>query len=170
MQTANPKVGRLSLIPLCAGSVVARFHHLQGLVGDDDLRARLAAQLNLGFRRCRGGRGGDGLDHDEAGTGQIDRRGLHDGSDGLNGSRRRRGGVDPRPLPVGYPEFPVTALPARDGEPQGGVKRSSSAPNCSYFVNWKSRDDSMVWNLDVQTSGRYAVSVDYTCPVPDAGS
>ena len=93
-----------------------------------------------------------------------------DGDSAANGSRRRRGGVDSRPIPTGYPEFPVTALPARDGEPHGGVKRSSSAPNCSYFVNWTTRDDSMVWTLDVQTSGRYAVSIDYTCPVPDTGA
>jgi arylsulfatase A-like enzyme len=78
--------------------------------------------------------------------------------------------VDPRPLTVGYREFPITMLPARDGEPMGEVKRSSGAPNCSYFVDWTSKDDSMVWLLDVHTAGRYDVSIDYTCKVPDAGS
>jgi hypothetical protein len=78
--------------------------------------------------------------------------------------------VDPRLIPVGYREFPITMLPARDGEPRGSVKRSSSAPNCSYFVNWTRTDDSMVWRVDVRTEGRYEVSVDYTCPLPDAGS
>jgi hypothetical protein len=78
--------------------------------------------------------------------------------------------VDPRPLPVGYREFPVTMLPARDGEPVGGVQRSSGAPNCSYFVNWTSPDDRMVWLVDVTTGGRYEVTIDYTCPVSDAGS
>lgn len=78
--------------------------------------------------------------------------------------------VDPRPLHVGYREFPITMLPARDGEPQGGVKRSSNAPNSSYFVNWKSPEDRMVWNIKVVTAGRYAVTIDYTCPLPDAGS
>jgi hypothetical protein len=86
------------------------------------------------------------------------------------GKRGGGGAVDPRPIPVGYREFPITMLPARDGEPRGGVKRSSGAPNCSYFVNWTSPDDSMVWLLDVHAAGRYEVSVDYTCPVPDAGS
>ncbi len=43
--------------------------------------------------------------------------------------------VDPRPLSAGYPEFPHTMLPARDAEPRGGVKRSGSAPNSSYFTN-----------------------------------
>jgi arylsulfatase A-like enzyme len=78
--------------------------------------------------------------------------------------------VDPRPIPVGYREFPITMLPARDGEPRGGVQRSSGAPNCSYFVNWTSPDDRLVWILEVATAGRYAVSLDYTCPEPDAGA
>ncbi len=78
--------------------------------------------------------------------------------------------VDPRPIPVGYREFPITMLPARDGEPGGGVQRSSSAPNCSYFVNWTSLDGSMVWLIDVHTAGRYEVTIDFTCPPPDAGS
>lgn len=78
--------------------------------------------------------------------------------------------VDPRPIPVGYREFPITMLPARDGEPRGGVRRSSPAPNCSYFVNWTSKEDSMVWLLDVHTTGRYEVVIDYTCPDADVGS
>jgi arylsulfatase A-like enzyme len=82
----------------------------------------------------------------------------------------RSGGVDPRPFAVGYPEFPVTLLPARDGEPRGGVRRSSSAPNCSYFVNWASTDDRMVWGIEVITAGRYEVAIDYTCPLLDVGS
>jgi hypothetical protein len=88
------------------------------------------------------------------------------------GGKKPPGGnaVDPRPLTVGYRELPITMLPARDGEPRGGVRRSSAAPNCSYFVNWTSTDDSMVWLLDVHTGGRYDVVIDYTCPEADAGS
>jgi arylsulfatase A-like enzyme len=78
--------------------------------------------------------------------------------------------VDPRPLTVGYREFPITMLPARDGEPRGGVQRSSGAPNCSYFVDWTSLEDSMVWLLDVHTAGRYEVTIDYTCKLPDVGA
>lgn len=78
--------------------------------------------------------------------------------------------VDPRPLHVGFREFPITMLPARDGEPRGGVKRSSGAPNCSYFVNWTKPDDAVVWSVEVVTAGRYRVSIDYTCPLADAGS
>ncbi len=88
------------------------------------------------------------------------------------GQQKAAGGnaVDPRPIPVGYREFPITMLPARDGEPRGDVRRSSSAPNCSYFVNWTSKADSLVWLLDVHTTGRYEVVIEYTCPEPDVGS
>lgn len=78
--------------------------------------------------------------------------------------------VDPRPLTVGYREFPVTMLPARDGEAKGGVKRSSKAPNSSYFVNWTRLDDRMDWLLEVNTAGRYDVTIDYTCKLADVGS
>ena len=61
-------------------------------------------------------------------------------------------------------------LPARDGKPHGGVQRSSGAPNCSYFVNWKTKDDFMSWDIDVHTTGEYDVTLDYVCPEADAGS
>ena len=77
---------------------------------------------------------------------------------------------DDRPYPVGYAQFPRTPLPARDGLPHGGVKRSAGAPNCSYFVNWTSLDDTMTWDIAVNTTGDYEVEILYTCPFADAGS
>jgi len=79
-------------------------------------------------------------------------------------------GKDDRPYSVGYAESPRTPLPARDGIPHGGVKRSASAPNCSYFVNWSNRDDKITWDIEVLTPGTYDVEILYTCPVADAGS
>ena len=79
-------------------------------------------------------------------------------------------GKDDRPFPVGYREFPSTVLPARDGVPHGGVKRSAGAPNSSYFVHWTSVDDFITWDVEVNTSGRYEVTLYYTCPEQDAGS
>jgi len=89
----------------------------------------------------------------------------------LGGAGAARGkGRDARPYPVGYAEFPRTPLPARDGEPHGTVRRSANAPNCSYFVNWTSKEDSMTWDIDVHTTGNYLVEIQYTCPEADAGS
>lgn len=81
-----------------------------------------------------------------------------------------RRGVDSRPFPVGYPEFPRTWLPARDGEPRGGVRRSSNAPNCSYFIDWADPADSLVWEVEVNETGDYEVELLYTCAPSDVGS
>ena len=78
--------------------------------------------------------------------------------------------MDPRPYPVGYVEFPRTVLPARDGAAAGGVQRSASAPNSSYFVNWTRLDGSMTWDVEVNTAGSYRVEIQYTCPEADAGA
>lgn len=78
--------------------------------------------------------------------------------------------LDPRPLPVGYPEFPVTILPARDAEPRGGLQRSAPAPNSSYFTHWRSTDAAAVWHVSVCTAGVYEVTADYTCKAGDEGT
>lgn len=77
---------------------------------------------------------------------------------------------DERPFPVGHPEFPRAVLPARDGVPHAGVKRSAPAPNCSFFTGWTKVSDRMTWEVEVATAGRYEAFVHYTCPEKDAGS
>jgi hypothetical protein len=77
---------------------------------------------------------------------------------------------DDRPFTVGYREFPMTQLPARDGVPHGNIHRSASAPNCSYFTNWTSPDDSITWDIEVHTAGAYEAAIYYTCPAADVGS
>jgi arylsulfatase A-like enzyme len=78
--------------------------------------------------------------------------------------------TDSRPYPVGYAAFPRTRLPARDAVPHGTVRRSASAPNCSYFVHWTAVTDSITWDIEVETPGSYAVEMLYTCPLADAGA
>jgi hypothetical protein len=77
---------------------------------------------------------------------------------------------EPRPFPVGYREFPMTVLPARDAVPHGNVRRSARPPNCSFLENWTSTDDRITWDVEVHTSGQYTAEVLYTCPAVDAGS
>jgi len=77
-------------------------------------------------------------------------------------------GEDLRPCTVGYALN--TLLPARDGNPHGGIQRSSRHPNCSFFRNWKSLDDEMTWEIDVGSAGRYEATIYYTCPEGQTGS
>ena len=77
---------------------------------------------------------------------------------------------DDRPIPVGFTQMPRTPLPARDGTASGKIKRSANAPNCSYFVNWNSKEDRINWDIEVNKQGTYAVEILYACPLKDAGA
>ncbi|MFP4172744.1 MAG: sulfatase-like hydrolase/transferase [Candidatus Hydrogenedentota bacterium] len=77
---------------------------------------------------------------------------------------------DDRPFPVGYPAFPVTHLPARDGVAHGSIERSNRFPNASFFENWTEPEDHISWDIEVNTTGRYEATVYYTCPEEDVGS
>jgi len=74
-----------------------------------------------------------------------------------------------RPYTVGYREYPLTHLPARDGVPHGNVQRSGKAPNCSFFTNWKDFGDSMTWDVEVANAGRYEATVYYACAPQNVG-
>jgi len=76
----------------------------------------------------------------------------------------------PRPFPVGYPEFPVTYLPARDGAPHGKIERSNKFPNASFFENWKRMEDTITWDIEINKPGRYEAIVHYTIRSQDAGA
>lgn len=77
-------------------------------------------------------------------------------------------GRDDRPFTAGYSA--TTMLPARDGIGHGSIKRSAGPPNCSFFTNWTSPDDTMTWDIEVGTAGNYNVELWYTCPAADIGS
>jgi arylsulfatase A-like enzyme len=77
---------------------------------------------------------------------------------------------DERPFTVGYKEFPLTPLPARDGVPHGNIKRSARAPNCSYFKEWRDTQDRMTWKIEVATAGKYEATIYYACPAADVSS
>lgn len=77
---------------------------------------------------------------------------------------------DNRPFPVGYPEFPTTLLPARDGVARGKIRRSAKAPNCSFFTNWTSPNDRITWDVEVATAGTYEAVIYYTCAAENIGS
>lgn len=78
--------------------------------------------------------------------------------------------VEVRPFTVGHPGTQLTHLPARDGKSHGTIKRSSRYPNCSFFKNWTSKDDSITWNIEVLTAGSYKAQVYYTCKKENVGA
>jgi arylsulfatase A-like enzyme len=67
-----------------------------------------------------------------------------------------------RPFPIGHAEFPTTRLPARDGVAHGTIERSNRFPNSSFFRNWTRPSDSITWDVQVHTPGRYRATVYYT--------
>lgn len=73
-----------------------------------------------------------------------------------------------RPFTVGYAES--TTLPARDGVPHGTIRRSAKAPNNSFFTNWTRDDDSITWDVEVGTAGKYQATVYYTCARSNVGA
>ena len=79
-------------------------------------------------------------------------------------------GKDERPFVIGHPEVSWTQVPARDGVPHGGIKRSNKFPNCSYFTNWTKEDDYLSWEVEVGKEGTYEVELWYACPKKDLGS
>lgn len=77
---------------------------------------------------------------------------------------------DKRGFVIGHPGTQFTQIPARDGVAHGSIKRSNRFPNCSYFTNWVSVDDSITWDVEVGLTGDYEVELHYTCPAADVGS
>ncbi len=78
--------------------------------------------------------------------------------------------IDPRPFYLGHPALKYTQIPARDGKEHGKIKRSNRYPNCSFFTNWISVEDSLSWQVEVPEEGTFKVALYYTCPYADVGS
>jgi hypothetical protein len=75
-----------------------------------------------------------------------------------------------RPFLVGHTHRPTTLLPAQDGKCQGlSVKRSDTAPNCSFFTNIRSQDDQVVWDIQPLQSTTYSVWIHYTATTSALG-
>ncbi|MEC5127815.1 arylsulfatase [Verrucomicrobiales bacterium BCK34] len=79
-----------------------------------------------------------------------------------------------RPFTVGYSES--TTLPARDGralegspETRAGIRRSSKAPNNSFFENWTGESDAITWTIETAETGIFEAFVYYTCRPEDVG-
>ena len=77
---------------------------------------------------------------------------------------------DLRPLIVGNKKMTLTKLPASEAEASGNIIRSSKHPNDSYFKGWKSTNDKIYWNVEVEADGLFEVEVYYACSEKNIGS
>jgi len=75
-----------------------------------------------------------------------------------------------RPFSVGHPALPATQLPARDATVHGKIRRSNRYFNSTYFTDWTSKEDAIVWDVEVAAAGRFRATAYYTCPESDVGS
>ncbi|MEM6978919.1 MAG: arylsulfatase [Planctomycetota bacterium] len=66
-----------------------------------------------------------------------------------------------RPFPVGHPDFALTTLPARDGIAEGSIRRSNRFPNCTYFFDWTSEQDAILFDVDVLEAGTFDITMFY---------
>jgi hypothetical protein len=73
-------------------------------------------------------------------------------------------------LPVGYKQFPKAVLPSQDAvlhrSKNSTLSYSASAPNSSWIANWNDLESYVTWNVEVNTTGKYKVSIHYTSPEP----
>ncbi len=72
-------------------------------------------------------------------------------------------------FPLGFSGSSYTQLPARDAQASGAIQRSARWPNCSFYTQWSSTQDSIFWHVDVLEPGKYEAILYYTCRKPDLG-
>ena len=78
--------------------------------------------------------------------------------------------VDKRPFIVGHPSMKLTILPSSEANGKGNILRSNKHPNSSYFKQWRTADDEVVWNIEVEKDGVFEVEFYYACTKLNIGS
>lgn len=77
---------------------------------------------------------------------------------------------DERPFLIGHEEYKYTQIPARDAIASGRIERSNRYPNCSFFRNWTSTEETIHWDARVAATGQYQVALQYACSEENVGS
>jgi arylsulfatase A-like enzyme len=167
---ADRPLDGISLAPLLRGTAATQadrrlFAHQAGKVSVRTQRWRLDAQGRLYDMLAD-----PSQTHDVAAEQPQVAAELRDAVAAWQADVLKSAGNDDRPYPVGHAAFPTTPLPARDGVPHGGVKRSASAPNCSFFTDWTTTDGYLTWDVEVASAGDYEAVVHYTCPAGGVGA
>jgi arylsulfatase A-like enzyme len=82
-----------------------------------------------------------------------------------------REGFSRFPIPVGHPEEDPVSLPATQAWFEGGVAYEQGQGWANdWLTSWTGTNDRIWWELDVVEAGTYDVSLEYLCPVDEAGA
>ena len=73
-------------------------------------------------------------------------------------------------IEAGYKEEKLFTLLVQDAILSGKVKRLSIHPNQSHTENWIQNGDSIFWNLNMVSTGKYRVELKYGCDRENIGS
>jgi len=75
------------------------------------------------------------------------------------------------PIPVGYSERPAVELPAPEAYFTGAVHWYNQYGFAhDWLTGWTNVKDTIWWDVDVVATGRYEVSIRYTCPADAIGT
>ena len=75
------------------------------------------------------------------------------------------------PIPVGYKQRPTVDLPAPEAYFTGGIRWYNQYGFAhDWLTGWTDATDRIWWEVDVVASGRYEVSLLYTCPPEAVGT
>ena len=75
------------------------------------------------------------------------------------------------PIPVGYAEQPRVELPAPEAYFSGAIDWYNKFGFAhDWLTGWTDKHDTIWWDVDVVQTGRYAVSIRYTCPPESVGT
>ncbi len=73
-------------------------------------------------------------------------------------------------IPCGYQEFPKTELSVVESSFTGDLNFKGRGFTDDWLVNWVNPKDSIRWDVNLVSSGRYKFTLEYVCPEADLGS
>ena len=82
-----------------------------------------------------------------------------------------KSGNIPPPIPIGYDESKRVHLPAPEAQLFGNIKfKEGWGWANDWITNWTSEEDYAEWDVEFVQSGKYEITIQYTCPPEDVGA
>ena len=79
--------------------------------------------------------------------------------------------IEELPIPIGYPEAPVTTLPAHEATLRGNVRyQFEKGYTNDWITHWTSMEDTIRWPITVVAAGEYNVFMEYANAPENTGA